>query len=236
MTERQSDNFETIQKVKGFWEQNGKKITYAGLLLVLILGGWIAYDKWYRSPRALSAEELIFPAEGLFGKMANSGFNKDSVNIVLNGGTLDGKAITGLLKVISQYDGTPTANRARYMTGACYLQIGQFDKAIQYLKDFKGEGAKQIESKAHLLLGHAYAEKNQTKEALSQYEKAASVNPKDETITPDALMNYAGYAEVAGESKKAIDAYQKIKKEYPNYISSNNGDIDKRLGRLGVVN
>ena len=169
-------------------------------------------------------------------KMATSGFNKDSVNIVLNGGNLQGDNITGLLKIINTYDGTLTADRARYMTGACYLHINEFDKAIKFLKDFNGHGATQVESKAYLMLGHAYAEKNNTSEAMSYYKKAAEVNEKDETITPDALMYCAQYAEANGKNEEAIKYYKKIKDEYPNYINSSNGEVDKRLAKLGEFN
>ncbi len=236
MAEVNLENIEAVEKVKSIWEKSGKMITYVGLAVILVLAGWIGYQKLIKEPKELKAGETIFLAEGLFGKMSTTGFNKDSVNIVLNGGTLDGATITGMLKVISNYDGTKTANRARYITGACYLQIGEFDKAIKYLKEFEGNGADQIQSKAFVMLGHAYAEKNQTEEALNNYKKAAEVNTKDESITPDALMLYAGYAESNGKKTEAVDSYKKIKNNFPNYISSSNGDIDKRLARLGEFN
>ncbi len=236
MSEIKSENYEAISKVKSLWERFGKMITYGGLAIILILAGWIGYQKLIKEPKELSAGESIFHAENLFGKMATSGFNKDSVNIVLNGGTLEGNTITGLLKVINNYGGTQTANRACYMTGACYLQIKEFDKAIKYLKEFDGHGADQVQSKAYLMLGHAYAEKNEISDAMSNYKKAAEVNQKDESITPDALMVYANYAEVNSKNAEAIESYKKIKDKYPNYISSSNGDIDKRLARLGEFN
>jgi tetratricopeptide (TPR) repeat protein len=236
MAEVNLENIEAVEKVKSFWEKSGKMITYGGLALILLLSGWIGYQKLIKEPKEMKAGETIFLAEGLFGKMSTTGFNKDSVNIVLNGGTLDGATITGMLKVISNYDGTKTANRARYITGACYLQIGEFDKAIKYLKEFEGNGADQIQSKAFVMLGHAYAEKNQTEEALNNYKKAAEVNVKDESITPDALMLYAAYAESNGKKSEAVDSYKKIKDNFPNYISSSNGDVDKRLARLGEFN
>ena len=236
MAEVNLENIEAVEKVKSIWEKSGKMITYVGLAVILVLAGWIGYQKLIKEPKELKAGETIFLAEGLFGKMSTTGFNKDSVNIVLNGGTLDGATITGMLKVISNYDGTKTANRARYITGACYLQIGEFDKVIKYLKEFEGNGADQIQSKAFVMLGHAYAEKNQTEEALNNYKKAAEVNVKDESITPDALMLYAGYAESNGKKTEAVDSYKKIKNNFPNYISSSNGDIDKRLARLGEFN
>ena len=128
---------ELLDKAKGFWSSYNKIITYGGSAIIILLLSWIGYQKLIKEPKELKAGESVFLAERLFDKMATSGFNKDSVNIVLNGGNLQGDNITGLLKIISNYDGTLTANRARYMTGACYLQIKEFDKAIKYLKDFK---------------------------------------------------------------------------------------------------
>ena len=119
------------------------------------------------------------------------------------------------------------------MVGACYLHIKEFDKAIKYLKDFDGNGADQVQCKAYLMLGHAYAEKNNTAEAMNYYKKAGEVNQKDEAITPDALMIYATYADVNGKNEEAIETYKKIKDNYPNYMGASNGEIDKRLARLG---
>lgn len=168
--------------------------------------------------------------------MATSGFNKDSVNIVLNGGNLEGSNVTGLLKVISQYGGTEAGNRAKYMAGASYLHIGEYEKAIKYLKDFNGKGAHQIQSRAYLLLGHANAELKKTDDALSFYQKAASVNEKDETMTADALMIAATYASVTGKSKQAIELFTKLKEKYPSNSSVMNGDVDKHLASLGQLN
>ena len=83
------------------------------------------------------------------------------------------------------------------------------------------------------MLGHAYAEKNNTAEAMNYYKKAGEVNQKDEAITPDALMIYATYADVNGKNEEAIETYKKIKDNYPNYMGASNGEIDKRLARLG---
>ena len=227
---------EVLEKAKGFWANYSKPVIYAGSAIILLLAGWIGYQKLIKEPKEQKAAEMIFLAEGIFDKMATAGFSKDSVNIVLNGGTLDNTSITGLLKVISNYDGTKAADRARYMTGASYLQIKEFDKAIKYLKEFDGGGATQVKSKAFVMLGHAYAEKKNTDEALSYYKKAAAVNEKDESITPDALMLSASYAETVGKTKDAIDLYTKLKEKFPNYIAASNGEIDKLLARLGEFN
>ena len=229
------ENKDAIQKVKGFWDQYSKPIIYVGTAIILLIAGLYGYKYLIVEPREKEASELIFPAENLFDKMAVSGFNKDSVNIVINGGELEGKKVTGLLKVISNFGSTAAGNRAKYMTGASYLHIKEFDKAIKYLKDFDGNGASQVESKANLMIGHAYAEQKKTADALSYYKKAAAVNDKDEFFAADALLVAAAYADANGNSKDAISLYQEVKEKYPSNPSVQSGEIDKYLAKLGVL-
>ncbi len=224
---------DVVIKAKGFWDKYSKPIIYVGSAIILLIGGWYAYQNFIVAPKEKKASELIFPAENLFDKMASANFNKDSVNIVLNGGSLEGNKVTGLLSIISGYGGTKSGNRAKFMTGASYLQINEYDKAIKYLKDFDGKGADQVQSKAYILLGHAYAEKKSTDEALSYYKKAATVNSKDESITPYALLMAASYADATGKSKEAIDLYKELKEKFPTNTAVVSGDVEKHLARLG---
>lgn len=224
---------DVVTRAKGFWDKYSKPIIYIGSAFILIIGGWYAYKNFIVLPKEKKASELIFPAENLFDKMASGNFNKDSVNTVLNGGSLDGAKVTGILSIISNYGGTNSGNRAKFIAGATYLQIKEYDKAIKYLKDFDGNGADQIQSKAYILLGHAYAEKKNTDEALSYYKKAARVNSKDESITPYALLMAASYAGAVGKSKEAIDLYKELKEKYPTNSAVSSGDVEKHLAKLG---
>jgi tetratricopeptide (TPR) repeat protein len=228
-TQEQPD---VVAKAKGFWDKYSKPIIYVGTTLIVVIGGWYAYKNLIVLPKEKKASELIFPAESIFDKMGSTGFNKDSVNLVLNGGNSNGTNVTGILKVINQYGGTPSGNRAKYIAGASYLQIKEFDKAIKYLKEFDGNGADQIQSKAYIMLGHAYAEKKNTEEALSYYKKAATVNTNDESITPYALLMAASYASAVGKNKEAIELYKEVKDKYPANPAI--GDVEKQLARLGV--
>ena len=167
--------------------------------------------------------------------MANTGFNKDTVNIVINGGNVEGSKVTGLLNIVNSYGGTAAANRANYMIGASYLHIKEFDKAIKYLKEFEGNGASQVQSKAYEMIGHAYAEQKKTDDALSYYKKAATVNTKDESVTPDALLLAASYAVKIGKTAEAIDLFKKLKNEYPANNAVVGGEVDKNLAKLGVT-
>ena len=218
-----------------FWEQYSRPIIYVGSAIILLIAGWYAYQNFVVAPKEKEASELVFPAENLFDKMAVTGFNKDSVNLVINGGNVEGAKVTGLLKVISNYGGTPAGNRAKYMAGASYLHIKEFDKAIKYLKDFDANGASQVQSKAYLLLGHAYAEQKKTAEALDYYKKAASVNEKDEFFAADAILMAAKYADATGNSKEAVSLFQKLKEKYPTNAAVQSGEIDKYLAKHGVL-
>ena len=226
---------DAAQKARGFWDEFSKPIIYIGSTIILLIAGWYGYKAFIADPKEKEASELIFPAENLFGKMAATGFSKDSVNLVINGGDLEGKKITGLLKLINNFGGTAAGNRAKYMTGASYLHIKEFAKAIKYLEDFDGNGANQVQSKAYLMLGHAYAEQKKTADALDFYKKAASVNDKDEFFAADALLIAAGYSDATGNNKEAINLYRQVKEKYPSNVSVLNGEIDRHLAKLGEL-
>ena len=121
------------------------------------------------------------------------------------------------------------------MAGASYLHIKEFDKAIKYLKDFDANGASQVQSKAYLMLGHAYAEQKKTSDALDYYKKAATVNEKDEFFAADALLVAAKYSDATGNNKEAIDLFQQLKEKYPTNAAVQSGEIDKYLAKHGVL-
>lgn len=218
-----------------FITKYSKPLIYAGGALILLVGAWFGYQELVKKPKEIKAAELVFPAESLFDKMAAAGFNADTVNLVLNGGTNEGMKVTGILNVMKNYGGTSAANRSTYMAGAAYLHIKDFNKAVKYLNDFDAHGAHQVEIKKYTMLGHAYAEQNKKEDALNAYKKAASVNEKDEAFTYDALMLAASYAETIGKSNDATELYQKAKNNYPAAPGVQNGDVDKNLARLGIT-
>ncbi len=137
------------------------------------------------------------------------------------------------VKVISNYGGTRAGNRANYIAGATYLHLKEFDKAIRFLKDFDGNGASQVQSRAFLMIGHAYAEQNKQGDALEYYKKAANVNRKDEGITADALYMAATYADATGKNDEAKKLFNELKNDFPLYNSVRSGEVDKYLARLG---
>lgn len=219
---------QAVEKAKDFWTKFSKPIIYVGSALILGIGGWLAYKNLVKIPNENKAAEIIFPAEQLFSKMVQNGFSKDSINLVLNGGN----GITGILKVASNYGGTPAGNRAHYIAGACYLNNKDFNNAIKHLKEFSSS-ATQVQAAAYGLLGDAYSELKKNDDALSYYTKAVNANPKDEFMTPEALYKAGLFAETIGKTQDAVGFYQRIKDEYPK--SSHAADMDKYLARLGSL-
>lgn len=228
------ESADVIEKAKGFWAKYSKMIIIAGSAVIVLIGGWLTYKYMFRLPKEKEASEKIFAAEKLFGKMASSSsYGKDTVNVVLNGDKATG--VTGLLKIISSYGSTPAGNRAEFMAGACYLHLKQFDKAVKHLKEFDGNGAYQIQSKAYVMLGHAYAEQKKTDDALSYYKKAASAAEGDEGMASEALFLAGRYADAIGKSKDAIALFQELNDTYPASQHVRSGDAEKYLAKLGVT-
>jgi tetratricopeptide (TPR) repeat protein len=85
-------------------------------------------------------------------------------------------------------------------------------------------------------LGHAYAEKKNTEEALSYYKKAAGVNKNDDVNSSFALFVAGRYAESTGKTKEAIELFKQLKEDYPSSTIVMMGNADKYLARLGVTN
>lgn len=220
---------DVVGKAKDFWAKFSKPIIYVGSAFILVVGGWLAYKYFVKEPNEIKAAEMIFPAETLFDKMTQTGFNKDSINMVLNGGN---GLSAGVLKVASTYGGTAAGNRAHFIAGACYLNNKDFNNAIKHLKDFSTK-ATQVQAAAYSLLGDAYSELKKNDDAMDYYKKAIGVNAKDEFITPEALFKAGLFAEATGKTKDAIEFFQRIKNEYPK--SSHAAEMDKYLARLGEV-
>ncbi|HSY75928.1 MAG TPA: tetratricopeptide repeat protein [Bacteroidia bacterium] len=218
-----------VDKAKDFWAKFSNQVIYIGSAVIIIGGLWLGYRNFIQEPKMAKADDLIFPVEGLFDKMSQTGFSKDSINIVLNGGT----NVAGVLKIASTYGSTPAGNRAKYIAGACYLHNGDYANAVKFLKEFS-TNATQVQSAAYSMLGDAYAELNNNDDAFTYYKKSATVNDKDEFSASEGYFKAALFAQATGKTSDAVELFQKVKDDYPN--SAHAKDIDKYLAQLGVLN
>jgi TolA-binding protein len=212
---------EVVDKAIGFWEKNSKTIITVSVAVIVIVGGYLGYKNLIQLPKEQKANEELFAAE--------SNFRKDSFNLALNGSG----STPGFLKVISKHSGTKAANLAHYYAGASYLQMGEYQKAVDQLSDFSANGAKQVEAKAEGLLGDAYAELKKNDDAITHYKNAGTIFEEDQAISSEYLFRGAMLSEMTGKTDQAIELYQILKDKYPR--TDKGFIVDKYLARLGVV-
>ncbi|BDD07699.1 hypothetical protein FUAX_01310 [Fulvitalea axinellae] len=198
-----------------FYEKNKWVLMGAVALIMLAVAGTFGWQTFSTS-REAKAQEEIFHAIFYF---ENGKFNE-----ALNG---DGNH-AGFLDVIKDYGSTKVGNMAHYYAGISYLKEGDYEKAIENLKQFSSSEL-ILQGRAYAVTGDAYLELGNYKEAASYYEKAANYKP-NESFTPAYLVKAALAYETAGETAKAEQAYKTIINKYKK--SSEYNDARKQLARL----
>lgn len=220
---------DVVERARGFWEDYNKPVMYIGGAIVLLVVAWAIYKYMFQIPKEQKANDMVFVTQKYFAQFSSA---TDSNKVTLATLTLNGDGTNpGALKIINNYSGTDAANLCEYYAGACYLHLGQFQKAIRYLKDFDADGATQIKSRAFGMIADANAELNKNDEALDYYRKAAEVNTKDDYTSSEFLFRAALFAQSTGKTKDAIDLFKKIKTDYP--LTEKAANVDRYLAKLG---
>jgi len=173
-----------------------------GALVVIILGliGW----KLYVGSQQTEAVEQMRQAERLF--------ERDSFATAMLK-TLPG-GFKGFPQIIADYPGTPAANLANYYAGVCLLNLGKYEAAISYLKDFSPKGTVMPIMK-NGALGDAYSEMKDFASAKSYYQKAVG-GTANELLTPFYLKRLAMLAQKEKDFASARKYYEELKNEYPS--------------------
>ena len=209
-----------VAKAKDFWERNNKPIIIASVAVILLVGGYFGYQNFFKGPKETKAADMMFKAEEYY--------RIDSLEKALNG---DGQ-YSGFLRVIDKYGNTDAGNLARFYAGSIYVKLGDNANAIKHLKKFSTK-SKPVQARAYKLLGDAYADQNNNKEALDYYKKAARHFEEDEANSAEYLF-YAAYLadRVMKDQKQAIELYKELKKKYPR--TQQGFEADNYLAQLGV--
>lgn len=221
-TEKEFENVgEIVSRSEQFIEQNGKKLIYAIIGIVLVVVGIITFKHGYIEPKEKEASVAMFKGEQYFAK--------DSFALALNG---NGTDYLGFEKIIDQYGSTKAGNLAKAYAGICYYKMGDAKKAMELLKSFKGKD-KMISPAITGLIGDCYISMGNVKEGVAYFKKAAKEADND-VISPQYLKKAGRAYENLGEYKNAVEAYTLIKDKY--YTSSDAQDIDKYITRASALN
>ncbi|OEK07309.1 hypothetical protein A8C32_17885 [Flavivirga aquatica] len=218
---------ETASKTEEFVEKNQKYIfIIIGLVAVVVLGS-LGYKEFFAKPKQTKAMNDMFQAQKYFNQ-AVTGVEKDSLyNLALNGG--EGKF--GMLDILEEYSGTPSANLASYYAGTAYLRLKDYKKAVEHLGDFKSED-EILAPLAKGNIGDAFVQLNQREDALDYYEQAAEMR-NNEYTTPMYLFKAGTIALDLGKADKALTYFKRIKEDYSN--STEASKVDVFIGKAQVL-
>ncbi len=208
-----------VERARGFWEQYQKPIIGIAAAIIIVIGGWLVYKKFFKEPAEDKAADAMFKAQEYF--------KNDSLSLALNG---DGTN-KGFLYIIKNYGGTESAELANFYAGNIFLKNNDYNNAIKYLKEFSTD-SKQIQMIAYGRLGDAYSELKKNDEAVDNYKKAGRAFPEDDFNSSEFLFRAGYLLESLGKNSEAVELYKEIKDKYPR--TEKGFSIDKYIYRLSV--
>ena len=209
---------EALGRTEEFLHRQGRTLLAVLAVVVVAVGGWMAYKHLYQVKRAEKAAAMMY--------VAQHNFAQQLWDVALEG---DGNNV-GFLEVIARYGSTPEGNLARHYAGVSYLMCGEQDKALEYLAQYKptdGVPNVVVNAQNYGLQGDIQVDKGDMAAAAELFAKA--VKAGDDPYTTPMYLKKMGLALVAqGRGSEAVDAYQRILDNYPMSVEAR--DIEKYIG------
>jgi len=203
---------EGASKLEQFLEKNQKWI-FTGLAAIIVLvAGYMWYDQNVKIPHEQEAINNMVKAQEYFDKglsEKDAKLMQEDFDKALNGA--DGKY--GFLQVNEKYKGTKAGNLSNYYIGMIYYKNGDYKNAVDYLSKFKGND-EVIQPTVYGVIGDAFVELEQPKDAIGYYEKAAKASDNSFTA-PQYYFKAGKLALEAGDKAKAKKYFSLIKEKYP---------------------
>lgn len=187
-----------------FLEENSKSLLFIAGAIVVLIGVYFWYQNVYLDNRAKEASAKMYKAEQYVGS-ADSLANK-----AING---EG-GYPGLEKIADEYANTKSANLANLYLGGIYLRKGDYKRATEVLGKYAETGSAVADPLALGMLGDAYSELKDFKQAATYYKKAAD-KASNKFTSPMFLKKLGLVYEAQKEYKNAQEAYTKIKTQFP---------------------
>ncbi|MGB1020238.1 MAG: tetratricopeptide repeat protein [Flavobacteriaceae bacterium] len=203
---------------------------YQNLIIIVVsivavgVLSYLGYDRFVVVPKHQEAVSELNQAQYYFDLAVNSIEGDSLFTRALNGG--EGKY--GFLDIIENYKGTPAAKLATYSAGMAYLNLKEYDKAINYLDQFQTDDI-LLSALSQGAIGDAFAQIDQKNEAFEYYVNAAEVS-ENLFSTPKYLFKAAMIGAEIGKEKQALSFLKRIQKEYPEAPEAANVAI--QIGRL----
>ncbi|MFI3332446.1 MAG: tetratricopeptide repeat protein [Rikenellaceae bacterium] len=204
---------EAINKTEHFFEENGKKLIYTIVALVVVAVVVFGYKSVVVEPRMEKASAMLYKAQVVLEA------ETPDYQLALNGDA----AIPGFLEVADNYGSTPSGNLAKHYAGVSYLHLGDMANAAKYLaqyKPVKGLIGSIINAQNYALQGDIAVEGDDFSKAVALYRKA--VKASDNPITAPSYLFKAALASIAaGDTAGAKSILNEITTSYPGTDESN---------------
>ena len=214
--EQKSEELEQLTKTENFFDKYKKIIFIAGGAIVVIVLGWIIYQKAVVDPHVEESQDSYWSA---FYEWQYA----DTTELAYEGTA----NFMGFADIASEYSGTPAGDIANYAMGIHAMEKGEFDDALAYLEDCDFEDI-IVGSLVVGLMGDCYVELGDYETAAEKFEEAAAREPNE--FTSPMFLKKAGLVyEALNDKPAAVDAYQKIKDEWSESVTAS--DIDKYIAR-----
>jgi tetratricopeptide (TPR) repeat protein len=198
---KQDKLVEFYYKSQQYIEENKNKVLiYVGAFALVVVA--VIFFLNFRSSRNEEAGKLLSRVMDLYeqGAYLEAIEGKQGTNLV------------GLKKIVEDYGSTENGETAKIYLANAYAFLGQYDKALDYYKDYSGSNDIY---KAAALAGQAgyYASKGEYEKAAELFKKAANVSEINPS-RPDYLLRAGINFMKAGQKDEAKELFQIIKDDY----------------------
>lgn len=190
---------------------NNKKIIFWVVGAILVVACFVlSYLFIYRNPR----NEKAFEA---YNKVETTSLGNDSI------------AAAQYKAVADQY-GNDAGNLAALSAGEALYNQGKYEEAVKYLDKFSSDDA-VLNANALVLSGDCFVNLKKYDEALGYYQKAISKADGNSQIVPRVLLKEANIYDEQKKFDKALECYNTVKTDFPEFQFGNGLDIDAYIAR-----
>lgn len=186
-----------------FIEKYQKQLLIGIGAVVLIVCAFLAYNYFIVGPKTTEAQVAMFKGEQYFRA------GQDSLAVFG-----DKNGYVGFESIADDYGSTKPGKLAKLYAGICYANMGNYEKALDYLKGYSGDD-KIISHLVYGSIGDCLDNLGKSDEAISYYIKGAK--GVDNASQSPILYKKAGLIyRNQGNFDKVIETFTIIKDSYMN--------------------
>ena len=148
----------------------------------------------------------------------------------------DSTAASQYMEIADRYSSDDAGKLAALSAGESLYNQGRYEEAAKYLKKFSSKDD-LLEANALVLTGDCYVNLENYEEALVYFQKAIRKANNNPQIVPRVLLKEANVYDAQGNFGKALECYEQIKNNYPEFKLGNGMEMDayiaRELARMG---